>query len=68
MAGRDSVNHRRVASLLEDDARRREWAAQYWDEHGNPGLAALERRFATNDRSTADVERSRARDDLSTAE
>ena len=63
MAGRDSTAHRRAASMLEEAARRHDWAAQYWDEHGSPDMAALERRFANNDRSTADVERSLARVD-----
>ena len=61
MAGRDSQAHKRAAAFLEEAARRHEWAAQYWEDHGNAGLAARERRFANNDRSTADVERSLAR-------
>ena len=61
MADRDSTAHRRAASMLDEAARRHDWAARYWEEHGNPDLAALERRFAINDRSTASAERSLAR-------
>jgi hypothetical protein len=63
MAGRDSQAHKRAAAFLEEAARRHDWAAQYWEDHGNPGLAARERRFANNDRVTATAEREHALDD-----
>jgi hypothetical protein len=47
----------RIASRHEDAAERHEWAARYWEERGITDRAALERRYALNERDAADRSR-----------
>jgi hypothetical protein len=53
--------HEKAARTHKDAAARHEQAARFWDDHGDPELAALERRNAAIERDAAELETDRAR-------
>ena len=56
-----AARHERARELHEAAALRHEEGAEFWDEHGDPELADLERRNARLEREAAELEADRAR-------